>query len=169
MLWVHLRMDILYTASMFRPENISKWLLPWKHLSNVSCWICHATLSPLYRPTSSQCNKLSVRDQPLSYDYCNHRRVWSVGFRVQGMSHSPFSCHKPPPQRLGLHWLTGVSNDSSSKVMSQHKHTGPAQLHADLTSLRIPSFCENFHHSWKLCRCSACEQKMLINNTDFYS
>ena len=53
---------------------------------------------PLYRLTSPRCNKLRVRDQPLSYDYCEHGGVWGVGFRVQGMSHSPFSCHKSPPE-----------------------------------------------------------------------
>lgn len=83
------------------------------------------------RPTSDKHNTWSAGVQPLSYDDCNHRGVWSTGYRVLGMSHSHFSCHRSSPE--GSHrWLTGVSNDSSSEVTHQHKHMSRAQLQATL-------------------------------------
>lgn len=68
-----------------------------------------------------------------------------------------------PLQRPSLPWLTGVSNDWSSEVMSQQEHRGRTQLHTTFDtqiSQWIPSFSEN-------CRCSDCGQIMLFNFFSF--
>lgn len=68
-----------------------------KYRSNVSggYTIPHHSLC---RPTSPRCNELGVRGQLLSYDYCDHWGAQRVGCRVRGMSHSPLSCHRSPPE-----------------------------------------------------------------------
>ena len=56
----------------------------------------------------------------------------STGCRIWGARHVSFTLQLSQIPLLwpGLCWLTGGSNDFSSEVTSQHKHTGQAQLHA---------------------------------------
>lgn len=68
-------------------------------------------------------------------------REWDLRCRAR-LVHS--SAVTNPLWRPGLSWLTGVSNDSRSEVMSQRKHTGLAQLQADLTSPRTAQYGKRF-------------------------
>lgn len=81
-------------------------------------------------------SEMRVKGQPLSPDYWDHMRVTESG--IYGVGHVSFALQlsQIPLWRPGPSWLTGVSNDSRSEVTSQRKHTGLAQLQADLTSPR---------------------------------
>lgn len=90
-------------------------------------------------------SEMKVKGQPLSPDYWDHMRVTESG--IYGVGHVSFTpqLSQIPLWRPGLSWLTGVSNDLRSKVVSRRKHMGLAQLQADLTSLRTAWFGKRFH------------------------
>lgn len=80
---------------MFTTKNLKKCL------SKFSCGYTIPQCA-LYRLTFPWCIKLCVKGQALSYDCCDRRGVQRLGFRVLGMSHSPFSCHRSPPEARPL-------------------------------------------------------------------
>lgn len=89
-------------------------------------------------------SEMRVKGQPLSPDYWDHMRVTESG--IYGVGHVSFTLQlsQIPLRRPGLSWLAGVSNDLRSEVVSQRKHTGLAQLQADLTSPRTARFGKRF-------------------------